>query len=68
MLAMAITKVGDDTLAVANIAISALATLGKTNQGQELLLTTPIIDDLRKVAAKSEIIRYRVFEVSQDQE
>ncbi|XP_072015580.1 26S proteasome non-ATPase regulatory subunit 5-like [Amphiura filiformis] len=63
MLSNAIVKVGDDSLGVAKIAISALCNLGKTTQGQELMLMPPMLNDLKKVAAKSDIIRYRVFEI-----
>ncbi len=64
MLSNAIVKVGDDSLGVAKIAILALCQLGKTTQGQELMLMPPMLNDVKKVSAKSDIIRYRVFEVS----
>ncbi|XP_071485996.1 26S proteasome non-ATPase regulatory subunit 5-like [Diadema antillarum] len=63
LVCLIISRVGDDSLAVAKVAIAVLQTVGSTANGQELLLAGQPLKDLQKTAEKSETIRYRVFEI-----
>ena len=63
LLSLVISKVGDDSLAVAKVAMATVHVVGSHVKGQELLTEGQQLQNLKRVAEKSETIRYRVFEV-----
>lgn len=63
LLSLVISKVGDDSLAVAKIAMALLQVTGSDVKGQGLLFGGQHLEGLKSVAGKNDTIRYRVFEV-----
>nr|XP_054769978.1 26S proteasome non-ATPase regulatory subunit 5-like [Lytechinus pictus] len=64
LLSLVISKVGDDSLAVAKIAMVVLQVAGSDVKGQGLLFGGQHLANLKSVAAKNDTVRYRVFEVA----
>ncbi|XP_063000854.1 26S proteasome non-ATPase regulatory subunit 5 [Elgaria multicarinata webbii] len=66
LLRQVIYCIGAEKIAVAKAAIKSLARVAETPEGLEALLAGNLLVDLKNVMAKSDIIRYRVYELVVD--
>ncbi|XP_064420395.1 26S proteasome non-ATPase regulatory subunit 5 [Latimeria chalumnae] len=55
--------IGDEKISVAKEAIKSLSKIAQTKAGLEVLFMSNLLQDLKDVMAKSDIIRYRVYEL-----
>ncbi|CAH1787157.1 unnamed protein product, partial [Owenia fusiformis] len=63
VLIQVVRCLGDETLEVALLAAKILTTLGQNSAGVKVLFSGVILEELTSVMEKSDIIRYRVFEM-----
>ncbi|KAH0615519.1 hypothetical protein JD844_004878 [Phrynosoma platyrhinos] len=67
LLRQVIYCIAAEKIAVAKEAIKSLSRVAETPEGLEALLAGNLLIDLKKVMAKSDIVRYRVYEASKEE-
>ncbi|OCT67060.1 26S proteasome non-ATPase regulatory subunit 5 [Xenopus laevis] len=63
LLKQIILSIGGDKLSVAKEAIKSLSKIAQTTSGLNVLFSTNLLAELKKVMAISDIVRYRIYEL-----